>query len=205
MKASLCFWYFPLSGQYCMPEEGVKLTPRGQLLTSSELLTLARLFVREGVDKIRLTGGEPLIRPDVLDIISKEMVQMIFFSLISKEACCHWCIIIYTHSYFWTTCKQLLANIYFHKWEKDDFFLVWRPFIHQLCIPDPNSEVWRRDSQSIPTNEFVTPELCGPSADGLSHSDFTAAVQETQHMTWMNRAWWWDLQRTRTTGHQYEH
>lgn len=57
-----------------MPEEGVKLTPRGQLLSTAELLTLARLFVQEGVDKIRLTGGEPLIRPDVLDIIGKEIV-----------------------------------------------------------------------------------------------------------------------------------
>ncbi|XP_035466191.2 molybdenum cofactor biosynthesis protein 1 isoform X2 [Scophthalmus maximus] len=57
--------------QYCMPEEGVKLTPRGQLLSTSELLTLARLFVQEGVDKIRLTGGEPLIRPDVVDIIAE--------------------------------------------------------------------------------------------------------------------------------------
>ncbi|XP_030614960.1 molybdenum cofactor biosynthesis protein 1 isoform X2 [Archocentrus centrarchus] len=57
--------------QYCMPEEGVKLTPRGQLLSTSEVLTLARLFVQEGVDKIRLTGGEPLIRPDVLDIITE--------------------------------------------------------------------------------------------------------------------------------------
>uniref|UniRef100_A0A3Q4H6C2 Molybdenum cofactor synthesis 1 n=1 Tax=Neolamprologus brichardi TaxID=32507 RepID=A0A3Q4H6C2_NEOBR len=52
--------------QYCMPEEGVKLTPRGQLLSTSEVLTLAHLFVQEGVDKIRLTGGEPLIRPDVI-------------------------------------------------------------------------------------------------------------------------------------------
>ncbi|KAM4695150.1 molybdenum cofactor biosynthesis protein 1 isoform 2-T2 [Discoglossus pictus] len=57
--------------QYCMPEEGVKLTPKGELLTTQEILTLARLFVREGVDKIRLTGGEPLIRPDVVDIIAQ--------------------------------------------------------------------------------------------------------------------------------------
>ncbi|KAK2826398.1 hypothetical protein Q5P01_020612 [Channa striata] len=56
--------------QYCMPEEGIKLTPRGQLLSTSEIMTLARLFVQEGVNKIRLTGGEPLIRPDVLDIIT---------------------------------------------------------------------------------------------------------------------------------------
>uniref|UniRef100_A0A8D0D1X8 Molybdenum cofactor biosynthesis protein 1 n=1 Tax=Sander lucioperca TaxID=283035 RepID=A0A8D0D1X8_SANLU len=57
--------------QYCMPEDGVKLTPRSQLLSTSEVLTLARLFVQEGVEKIRLTGGEPLIRPDVLDIIAE--------------------------------------------------------------------------------------------------------------------------------------
>ncbi|XP_010864629.1 molybdenum cofactor biosynthesis protein 1 isoform X2 [Esox lucius] len=57
--------------QYCMPEEGVKLTPRAQLMSTSEILTVARLFVQEGVDKIRLTGGEPLIRPDVLDIITE--------------------------------------------------------------------------------------------------------------------------------------
>ncbi|XP_029316903.1 molybdenum cofactor biosynthesis protein 1 isoform X3 [Cottoperca gobio] len=57
--------------QYCMPEEGVKLTPRGQLLSTSEVLTLARLFVQEGVEKIRLTGGEPLIRPDILHIIAE--------------------------------------------------------------------------------------------------------------------------------------
>lgn len=57
--------------QYCMPQEGVKLSPRSQLLTTEELLTLARLFVRQGVNKIRLTGGEPLIRPDVLHIIAE--------------------------------------------------------------------------------------------------------------------------------------
>lgn len=61
----------PSSGQYCMPEEGVPLTPKADLLTTEEILTLARLFVREGIDKIRLTGGEPLIRPDVVDIVGK--------------------------------------------------------------------------------------------------------------------------------------
>lgn len=54
-----------------MPEEGVPLTPKANLLTSEEILTLARLFVKEGVDKIRLTGGEPLIRPDVVDIVGE--------------------------------------------------------------------------------------------------------------------------------------
>ncbi|NWH54308.1 MOCS1 protein, partial [Fregata magnificens] len=57
--------------QYCMPEEGVQLTPKSELLTAQEIITLASLFVKEGVEKIRLTGGEPLIRPDVVDIVGQ--------------------------------------------------------------------------------------------------------------------------------------
>ncbi|KAI8089737.1 uncharacterized protein BX664DRAFT_262972, partial [Halteromyces radiatus] len=54
---------------YCMPEEGVPLTPSQQLLTTDEILKLAELFVRKGVTKIRLTGGEPTVRPDIINII----------------------------------------------------------------------------------------------------------------------------------------
>ncbi|XP_053457156.1 molybdenum cofactor biosynthesis protein 1 isoform X3 [Nycticebus coucang] len=61
--------------QYCMPEEGVPLTPKADLLTTEEILTLARLFVKEGITKIRLTGGEPLIRPDVVDIVGFHKVM----------------------------------------------------------------------------------------------------------------------------------
>ncbi|NXD70954.1 MOCS1 protein, partial [Eolophus roseicapillus] len=57
--------------QYCMPEEGVQLTPKSELLTTQEIITLAKLFVKEGVEKIRLTGGEPLIHPDVVDIVGQ--------------------------------------------------------------------------------------------------------------------------------------
>ena len=45
-----------------MPEEGVKLTPQPEVLTSDEIVRLAALFAKEGVEKIRLTGGEPTIR-----------------------------------------------------------------------------------------------------------------------------------------------
>ena len=40
-----------------------------KLLTTSEILRLAEIFVRNGVDKVRLTGGEPLVRADVVDIV----------------------------------------------------------------------------------------------------------------------------------------
>ena len=54
-----------------MPEEGVDLTEKSKLLSSEELIKVAKIFVDEGVKKIRLTGGEPLVRPDVIDIIAK--------------------------------------------------------------------------------------------------------------------------------------
>lgn len=54
--------------QYCMPAEGVELTPNPQLLTKAEILRLASLFVSSGVNKIRLTGGEPTVRKDIEDI-----------------------------------------------------------------------------------------------------------------------------------------
>lgn len=54
--------------QYCMPAEGVELTPNPQLLSANEVIRLADLFVSSGVDKIRLTGGEPTIRKDIEEI-----------------------------------------------------------------------------------------------------------------------------------------
>ncbi|XP_058006866.1 GTP 3',8-cyclase, mitochondrial isoform X3 [Hevea brasiliensis] len=54
--------------QYCMPAEGVELTPSPKLLSQNEIVHLANLFVSSGVDKIRLTGGEPTIRKDIDEI-----------------------------------------------------------------------------------------------------------------------------------------
>ena len=52
-----------------MPESGVKLTKREHLMTNDELFRLASAFVVAGVTKIRLTGGEPTVRPDLVDIV----------------------------------------------------------------------------------------------------------------------------------------
>ena len=63
--------FLPL-GQYCMPAEGVTLSPKEQLLSTQEIVSLASMFVREGTTKIRLTGGEPLVRKDLVDLIGKQ-------------------------------------------------------------------------------------------------------------------------------------
>src|SRR6185369_11365477 len=55
---------------YCMPEEDYVFTPASKLMQAGEIETLAKIFVREGVNKIRLTGGEPLVRKDAAEIIT---------------------------------------------------------------------------------------------------------------------------------------
>jgi molybdenum cofactor biosynthesis enzyme MoaA len=52
-----------------MPSEGVELSPRGHILTDDEVIRLAALFVKSGVRKIRLTGGEPTVRKGLDNII----------------------------------------------------------------------------------------------------------------------------------------
>lgn len=56
---------------YCMPQEGVQLSPRSHLMTYEEIYEIAKTFVAHGVTKIRLTGGEPLIRKDIAFVLEK--------------------------------------------------------------------------------------------------------------------------------------
>ncbi|KAI8174097.1 Molybdenum cofactor biosynthesis protein 1 [Colletotrichum sp. SAR 10_75] len=54
---------------YCMPEEGVPLSPTRELLTTPEIVLLSSVFVSQGVSKIRLTGGEPTVRRDIVPLM----------------------------------------------------------------------------------------------------------------------------------------
>jgi GTP 3',8-cyclase len=56
--------------RYCMPEEGIPLIPRDRILSYEELLRIVRVFAKEGISKVRLTGGEPLIRRGIVDFIT---------------------------------------------------------------------------------------------------------------------------------------
>lgn len=54
---------------YCMPEEDYEFTPSARLMQVDEIEAIAKIFVEQGVNKIRLTGGEPLVRKGADDII----------------------------------------------------------------------------------------------------------------------------------------
>ncbi|KDQ63119.1 hypothetical protein JAAARDRAFT_367485 [Jaapia argillacea MUCL 33604] len=56
---------------YCMPSEGVDLSPKEHILTDDEVVRLATLFVKCGVTKIRLTGGEPTVRKGIVELVGR--------------------------------------------------------------------------------------------------------------------------------------
>jgi cyclic pyranopterin phosphate synthase len=60
---------------YCMPEEEYVWLPKQSLLTFEEIARLARIFVALGATKLRLTGGEPLLRHDLPTLVSQLSTQ----------------------------------------------------------------------------------------------------------------------------------
>lgn len=54
---------------YCMPEEGIRYVPKKQLLTYEEIERLVRVLAGMGISKVRLTGGEPFVRADLMKLL----------------------------------------------------------------------------------------------------------------------------------------
>lgn len=60
---------------YCMPEEGIELTDKPNIMTLEEIVGIAQRFVKLGVDTIRITGGEPLIRKNA-EFLFRELAKL---------------------------------------------------------------------------------------------------------------------------------
>ena len=54
---------------YCMPPEGVSLIPHNEILSYEEILTVVQVAARLGINKVRLTGGEPLVRAELPKLV----------------------------------------------------------------------------------------------------------------------------------------
>src|SRR6185503_240921 len=61
--------------QYCMPEPDYAWLPRESLLEFEEIAEIARAFTSLGVDRVRLTGGEPLLRRDLPELVEMLAAQ----------------------------------------------------------------------------------------------------------------------------------
>ena len=55
--------------QYCMPAKGIDIVDRKELLTYKEMYRITRVLSELGVDKVRLTGGEPFVRKDFINFL----------------------------------------------------------------------------------------------------------------------------------------
>ena len=54
---------------YCMPEDGIRLTEREKILQEPEILRICRVMSELGITKIKITGGEPLVRSRIPELI----------------------------------------------------------------------------------------------------------------------------------------
>jgi cyclic pyranopterin phosphate synthase len=54
-----------------MPEEGISFLPKNEILSKEQIIRLCRIFSSQGVNKIRITGGEPFVRPDMMEILKQ--------------------------------------------------------------------------------------------------------------------------------------
>ena len=64
---------------YCMPNENMEFMPNNHLMQAQEIFEIAKIFVEQGINKIRLTGGEPLLRkdfPDIISLLAKLPIQL---------------------------------------------------------------------------------------------------------------------------------
>ncbi|WP_431198656.1 radical SAM protein [Mucilaginibacter sp. P25] len=55
---------------YCMPEDGLNWLSRAELMTYEEMLRSCSLLVKMGIEKIRITGGEPFVRKDIMHLLT---------------------------------------------------------------------------------------------------------------------------------------
>jgi GTP 3',8-cyclase len=112
---------------YCMPDEDYDFTPASRLMQTEEVKQLARLFVMEGVTKIRLTGGEPLVRKDAAKIIESLSALPVELVMTTNATRIHEFITVLKAS------KIRTINISLDTLQPDKFLLVTRRnLFHQV-------------------------------------------------------------------------
>lgn len=105
---------------YCMPEEDHAVTPSARLLQPVEIECIARIFTSLGVNKIRLTGGEPLIRKDAADIIGRLAQLPVVLTLTTNGTRLH------QYTELLSACGIRSLNISLDTLDPDRFLLMTR-------------------------------------------------------------------------------
>lgn len=105
---------------YCMPEEGVQLSPTSNIMQCDEILAIAQIFVNLGIKKIRLTGGEPMLRKDFSTIVDGLSALPITLAITTNG------ILIEKYLELFTSYKIQKVNISLDTLKEDKFQLITR-------------------------------------------------------------------------------
>jgi|SRR5690348_2897063 len=105
---------------YCMPEEDYDFTPASRLMQAHEVEKLAKIFVGHGVTKIRLTGGEPLVRKDAGQIITSLSKLPVELTMTTNATRIHDFVDVLKHA------KMKSVNISLDTLQPEKFLLITR-------------------------------------------------------------------------------
>ena len=103
---------------YCMPDEDTQCTPHHRLMQTEEIVALAKTFVKLGVNKIRLTGGEPLVRKEFPEIIKELSALPVQLTLTSNG------VFLDKHLELLKACGVRSINISLDTLNRDRFLLL---------------------------------------------------------------------------------
>lgn len=127
--------------RYCMPEEGIDFAARKEILSYEEIARLARIFKKLGVQKVRLTGGEPFVRKDI-DILLRELCKLFPKVHITTNAT-----LLQNQIPLLKELKIKGLNISIDSLDRDKFFLVTRRDAYEVVM----SNILNCLKEGIPT------------------------------------------------------
>ncbi|QES88388.1 GTP 3',8-cyclase MoaA [Rhizosphaericola mali] len=114
--------------QYCMPDEIYHFMKNDKLMQADEIKSLAKLFVQNGVKKIRLTGGEPFVRKDIGDILMRLTQLPVEIAITTNATRLHlyWDVLEKSNAKSLNiSLDTLSAERFFQITKRDQFHIVW--------------------------------------------------------------------------------
>lgn len=127
--------------RYCMPAEGIDFASRKDILTYEEIIRLAEIFQQLGVNKVRLTGGEPFVRKDI-DILLKQLCKLFPKVHITTNAT-----LLAKYIPLLKSLNIGGLNISIDSLDRDKFFLITRRDTYEIVM----SNILRCIEEKIPT------------------------------------------------------
>jgi cyclic pyranopterin phosphate synthase len=150
---------------YCMPEEDYEFTQASKLMQASEIEGLAKIFVKEGVSKIRLTGGEPLVRKDAGQIILSLAKLPVDLSFTTNGARLHDFIDVLLEA------KIKSINISLDTLDRDKFQIITRRDLYQQV----------RDNIDLLLKHGIKVKINVVVMKGFNDTEITDFIEWTKH------------------------